>query len=95
MTEDLHQRRDQASPSGLVASSQAGAVIAMEVFIEQDVVLPLGVVLELLCATVHWTPTGLITEEDAGQAIGNLRATSNRLIRLPEPVGHSILNLSP
>src|SRR3979411_270777 len=48
-TEKLDQFRDPPGPSGLVAGSQARAVVPVEVLEEQQVILPLGIGLELRC----------------------------------------------
>src|SRR5208283_3060042 len=53
-----------------MARPEAGAVIAVEVFVEQDVILPLGIGLEFLRATVHRPPAGFIPKEDPLQTIG-------------------------
>src|SRR6185436_16040528 len=44
----LQQLGDEAGPAGLVAGPHAPAVVAVEVFVERDQVLPLRVVLEAL-----------------------------------------------
>ena len=92
---NLDQFCDHACPSSLMAGPEAGAVIAVEVLKEKDVVLPLRIGLEFLGAAVHWSTPRLIPQEDAGQTVRISLATSNRFIKLPEPVGHSILKLSP
>jgi hypothetical protein len=89
------QFRDNASPASLVARSQARAVISVEVLVEQDVILPMRIGLKFLCRAVHWSPARLIAQEDPGKRLEISRATSNKFIKLPEPVGHSILNVSP
>ena len=70
--EDLDQLSDHAGPSGLVAGSQTRSVIAVEVLEEQDVVLPLGIGLELLRTAIHRPPARFIPQEDSGQTIGDL-----------------------
>src|SRR6202000_3032622 len=70
--EKLDQFCDQAGPSGLVAGAQARAVVAMEVLIEQDVILPLGIGLELLRASVHRPTPRFVTQEDPVETVGNL-----------------------
>ena len=52
-TEQLDQFCDYAGPSGLVAGSQARAVIAVEVLVEQYVVFPQRIGLEFLRASEH------------------------------------------
>ena len=46
--EELDQLGHQPGPAGLVAGAEAGAVVAVEVLVEQEVVAPVRVVLELL-----------------------------------------------
>ena len=38
MPEDFDQRRHQPSPSGLMTGADAGAVVAMEILVEQQVI---------------------------------------------------------
>src|SRR5690349_6856097 len=44
--EDVHDPRDDAGPAGLVARAEARAVVAVEVFVEQDQVAPVRILLE-------------------------------------------------
>ena len=85
-----------AGPARLVAGAEPGAVVAVEILVEQDVVAPVRIVLELLGAAVDRPPAAA---RRAGRSASAGRrspcATSNRFISLPEPVGHSILKLSP
>src|SRR5258708_33399220 len=57
-TEKLDQLCDHAGPTGLMAGPEARAVVAVEVLVEQDVILPLGIGLEFLRAAVHRPPAG-------------------------------------
>ena len=41
--EQVHAPRDDAGPSGLMARSQTGSVVAMEVLVEQDVIAPVWI----------------------------------------------------
>src|SRR5271165_6596202 len=52
-TEKLDQLCDHTGPTGLMAGPEARAVIAVEVLVEKDVILPLGIGLEFLRAAVH------------------------------------------
>src|SRR5271156_4906556 len=70
--EKLDQLCDHAGPSGLVTCPQTSPVIAMEVLVEQDVVLPMGISLELLRTSIHRPPPGFIPQEDRFQSVGNL-----------------------
>jgi len=46
-SKDVQQGSDQAGPSGLVVCSQSGSVVAMKIFIKENQVTPMGIVLEL------------------------------------------------
>ena len=49
------QINDQTTPAGLVAGTNAGPIVTMEVLIKQEVILPVGVVLEGLLAAKDWS----------------------------------------
>jgi hypothetical protein len=51
---DLDDAGDQPGPARLVAGAEPGAVVAVEVLVEQDLVLPLGIGLEALGVGVTW-----------------------------------------
>src|SRR5690348_9707556 len=51
--EHLYQFCNHARPTGLMASAESGAIIAMEVFVEENVILPVRVGLELLGASIY------------------------------------------
>ncbi len=70
--EERHQRGDDRRPPGLVAGAQAGAVVAVEVFVEKDVVLPVRIVDELARAAEDRTAAFVVEQEDAGHAIRQL-----------------------
>ena len=69
---------NKTGPSRLMAGPETSAIVSMEVLIKQDVVLLVRTLLEDLAAAKDRTSC----------------ATSNNVMRLPEPVGHSILKLS-
>ena len=54
-----------------MAGAQPGAIVAVEIFVEQDQVTPQGVVLELLRGAVHGPAAVGITQEKARQTAGN------------------------
>ena len=50
----------EGGPAGLVAGADAGAVVAVKVFIKEDVVAPMGVALEEGDAPVEGAPAGIL-----------------------------------
>src|SRR5262249_1710393 len=70
--EELNYLRHPPRPSRLVTRPQSCAVIAMEVFMEQNVVAPVRVGLELLGAAVDRPRAFFVTQEDAGEPVGDL-----------------------
>src|SRR5438046_6366097 len=44
--EQVHGERDDTGPAGLMARAETGAVVAVEVFVEQDEIAPVRVFLE-------------------------------------------------
>src|SRR5262245_38233571 len=48
--------RDQSGPTSLVRGATATAIVAVEVFMEQDVVLEMRIGLKFLIGTEHRTP---------------------------------------
>jgi len=68
----LHKLGDKPRPTCLVAGAEAGSVIPMKIFVEQDAVLPMGILLELACASVNRTAAMLVPQEDPRQAVRNL-----------------------
>ena len=72
VAEELDEFGHEPGPAGLVARAQPCAVVAVEVFVEEDVVAPVGIGLELLRAAVHGTPAVLVAQEDPGEPIGDL-----------------------
>src|SRR5687768_13531667 len=67
---ELEHLCDQTGPAGLVAGAKPGAVVAMEVFVKQQVILPVGICLEFFRAAENRTPAILVTQKDAGQPSG-------------------------
>ena len=63
----LNQFRHQSRPSSLMAGPDTGTVVPMEIFIEQDVIAPMRIVLQSIRSAEHRTfPLGIL-EEDVGQ----------------------------
>ncbi len=94
--EQLDGLGHQPGPAGLVAGTQSGAVVAVEIFVEKDQVSPVGIALEFLRAAVDRPLAVFVLQEDACETVcrspAPLRKGSSWF---PDPVGHSILKLSP
>src|SRR5262249_26562216 len=70
--EEMHEPSDNAGPAGLVAGAEAGSVIAMEVFVEQNQVAPVRVLLKLSGAAIDRTPAIFAAQKNAGQSARDL-----------------------
>ena len=69
----LHEeQRDEPGPAGLVARAETGAVVAVEVLVEQQQVAPVRIGLEQLGAPEHGAPPALVAQEGRGQAPADL-----------------------
>src|SRR6266508_1150912 len=66
--------RDQSGPAGLVRCATATAIVAVEVFMEQDVVLEMRISLKFLVGAEHGTPA-------VGSAHKQLEHTAAQFIR--------------
>src|SRR5262245_60226854 len=64
----LDQLRHQPRPTRLVIRANAGARVAMEVFVEKDQVAPVGIGLECLESAVDWPAAIRSAQEDARKA---------------------------
>src|SRR5215510_9709042 len=71
IAEDLHQCSNRASPAGLVAGSQPRSIVAVEVLVKKQVVLPLRIGLKFCCAAENRPATGLVSQKNPDQAAGN------------------------
>src|SRR5579863_6270883 len=54
-SEQIDNPSDYPCPSGLVTCAKAGAIVPMEIFVEQDVVPPVGIFLKLPGSSVDRT----------------------------------------
>src|SRR5262249_17352833 len=70
--EQMHASRDHPGPSGLVTRAEAGAIVTMEVLVEQDEIAPVRVILELWRSPVDRTSAVLVPHENARQASRDL-----------------------
>jgi len=64
----------QPGPAGLMAGAQSGTVVAVEVFVEQDVVTPVGIALESFRAAIHRPPAMLVAGEYPSEPVADLFA---------------------
>jgi len=67
--EDLDQCANQAGPAGLVAGPDAHTVVAMKVFVKQDIVFLVRISLEFLRSGIHRAAATAIPQEDPLEAI--------------------------
>src|SRR5438105_2255891 len=65
----LYDSGNPASPPGLMAGPDTGAVVSVEIFVEQDVIAPVRIVLEPLAASIHGAASAAVTEEGADQPL--------------------------
>src|SRR5690349_4540472 len=70
--EQIETASNQSRPPGLVAGSEAGTIVGVEIFVEEDVILPMRIVLELLRSAINRAFTVLIAQENAGESSSNL-----------------------
>lgn len=79
----LDQFCDQAGPSDLVAGTQTRAIIAMEVLVEQYVILQWGLAWNFSVPPVNRSPARFIPQKDSVRRLAISLATLNRFISLP------------
>src|SRR5262249_21469357 len=70
--EQVQDAGDDARPPRLVAGAETSPVVAVQVLVEEQVVPPVRVLLELPGSPVDGPATLGVTEEDAGQAAPDL-----------------------
>src|SRR5262245_27561386 len=68
----MHDPGNGTGPTRLVAGAEAGAVVAVKVLVEQEVVAPVRVLLKLAAAPVDRPPASLVSQEDTGQPTRDL-----------------------
>ena len=69
--EELYSSRDDARPTSLMTGADARAIIAMIIFVKEQIVAPVPVVLEFLCTTKDRAPAIAIAKKDRVVAAGN------------------------
>src|SRR6516225_10446188 len=72
LTKNLDKQGDNTGPTRLVTGPDAGAIVAMEVLVEQEIVPPVRISLEFSGAAKNRPAAAPVLQEDAGQAIGDL-----------------------
>src|SRR5262245_59114431 len=68
----MQETGDAPRPSGLVTGAEAGAVIAVEVLVEQEIVSPVRILLKHAAATIDRAPAVLVAQKNVGQPAHNL-----------------------
>src|SRR5829696_9404360 len=71
-SEELRQLRHEPGPSGLMTRAQPGAVVAVEVLVEEHMIAPVRIILECRRAAVHRPVTVGIAQEDAFETARDL-----------------------
>ena len=64
----MHAPGDDAGPAGLMAGAEAGAVVAVKVLVEREVIAPVRVLLKRAGAPVDRPPALVVPQKDAASA---------------------------
>src|SRR5436189_6464909 len=72
--EQLNGLGYQPCPACLMACAEAGTVVAVEVFIKENVIAPIGIALKFLGPAIDRSSSLFIAQEDTAQAIRDLLA---------------------
>src|SRR5262245_14294973 len=64
----LKQASHEASPASLMTGAKTRTVVAVEIFVEKNMVPPVRIFLKLLGASVDRSPAAAVAEEDARQS---------------------------
>ncbi len=70
-----------------MARSKPRAIIAVEVFVEEEMVAPMGIVLERLRSPVDGSPALVVADVDPGEAVGDLLTHFKEVHQLAGPGG--------
>src|SRR4051812_25210016 len=70
--EHLNDPRHESGPPGLVARAEPGAVVTVEVLVEKEEILPVGIGLEPVRPSVHRATTLFVGNEDRHQPPSDL-----------------------
>ena len=93
--EQVEQARDQPGPPRLVAGAEPRPVVTLEVFIEEDQIAPVRIVLELGRPPYTGRRPLASRRNVLASRRESSRATSNSVRYRPEPVGHCTVKSSP
>ena len=86
--EQVEEDRDQTGPPRLMAGAEPRAVVTVEVFMEEDQIAPVRIVLKLGGPSVNRPPAALSRRKVLDSRREISWATSNSVMYGPEPVGH-------
>src|ERR1700733_12520286 len=79
-SKDLDQRGNKPSPSGLMARTDAGSIVSMEVLVEQQMILPMGILLEFLDTSEDRATAVLVTQKDAAQPCRDISGNLEKVL---------------
>src|SRR5688572_11858553 len=65
--EQMHGAGYETRPAGLMAGTQTGPIVTVEIFVEQEMVAPVRIVLELLGRSIYRPSAIAITQKDAAE----------------------------
>ena len=93
--EHVEKARDQTGPPRLVAGAEPRAVVTLEVFVEEDQVAPVRIVLNF-AVPPYTGRRPLVSRRNVPASRREIScATSNSVMYRPEPVGHCTVKSSP
>jgi hypothetical protein len=72
VSEEIYQERQQSGPAVLATLPNSGSLVAVEILVEQDVVTPIAVGLELFRSTINRPTSTVIPEENLSQPLDEL-----------------------
>src|ERR1700722_5989846 len=81
----LDQLGDQAGPAGLVTRAEAGAIVCMEIFIEQEQISPVWIALEQFGAAGNGAAAVFATNENVNEAARNFGSHFPKIGFAPRP----------
>ena len=82
LPKDVEEARDDPGPSGLLTGADAVTVVAVEIFVKQQMVTPIGIALEFLGSAKNRTPASFVAEENPGQPIGDFASDLEKVHQL-------------